>query len=79
MKDFKFFQKETPKDSPLGMYLEQIWEERGYGRNDIIGPQGNQGNIGVVGVDMTCHSDTMMRINVGIGGYELLNEIIDNE
>jgi hypothetical protein len=67
MKDFKFFQKETPKDSPLGMYLEQIWEERrrirGYSRGEIVG--------GFV--------NNYFTVNVGMGVHELLNEIIDNE
>ena len=71
MKDFKFFQKETPKDSPLGMYLEQIWEERrrlrGYGRGEIVG-----------GIDPARPNDSFMAINVGTGVHELLNEIIDN-
>ena len=72
MKDFKFFQKETPNNSPLGMYLEQIWEERrrlrGYGRGEIVG-----------GVDPARPNDSSTVIHVGMGGYELLNEIIDNE
>ena len=70
MKDFKFFQKETPK----GLYatmLEQIWGERrlrGYGRGEIVG-----------GIDPARPNDSSTVIHVGMGGYELLNEIIDNE
>ena len=71
MKDFKFFQKETPK----GLYatmLEQIWEERrrlrGYGRGEIVG-----------GIDPARPNDSSTVIHVGMGVHELLNEIIDNE
>ena len=70
MKDFKFFQKETPK----GLYatmLEQIWGERrlrGYGRGEIVG-----------GIDPARPNDSSTVIHVGMGVHELLNEIIDNE
>ena len=71
MKDFKFFQKETSK-GPYATMLEQIWQERrrlrGYGRGEIVG-----------GIDPARPNDSSTVIHVGMGGYELLNEIIDNE
>jgi hypothetical protein len=71
MKNFKFFQKETPK-GPYATMLEQIWEERrrlrGYGRGEIVG-----------GIDPARPNDSFTVIHVGTGVHELLNEIIDNE